>query len=232
MSMEMNCTRCHQTVQAGNCYCPACGLPKLVYEADASTGIGQPERWTEPVRDASCVDWKPALRSAAMLAVPVGLASAFLGITGFLLMGVAGTMAVSLYMRSQRPAWITIGAGARIGLAFGLIAGWLAFAASGGLLLVERYGLHRGAEIDQEWKTFVDMDMQMTQRLGSWMEPADQAQVQALRAQQEAWMLSPEGHAGMIAGNYAWASLILAFFATLGGAVGARMQVRKRRPEI
>ena len=230
--MEISCTRCHQTVLAENCYCPVCGLPQLVYSPDGTPGPGQAERWSEPVRDASCVDWKPALRSALMLAVPAGLASAFLGITGFLLMGVAGAMAVSLYMRSQRPAWITIGAGARIGLAFGLIAGWLAFAASGGLLVVERYGLHRGAEIDQEWKTFVDMDMQMTQRLGSWMQPGDQAEMQALRTQQEAWMLSPEGHAGMIAGNFAWGSFFLAIFAMLGGAVGARMQVRRRRPEI
>ena len=70
--MEITCTRCNQTVQAENCYCPVCGLPQLVYTADGSQGQGQPDRWNEAVRDASSVDWKMALRSALMLAIPAG----------------------------------------------------------------------------------------------------------------------------------------------------------------
>ena len=36
--MEITCNRCHQTVRAENCFCPACGLPQLVYSADAANG--------------------------------------------------------------------------------------------------------------------------------------------------------------------------------------------------
>jgi len=230
--MEISCTRCHQTVPTGSCYCPVCGLPQLVYSADGSPGPGQPDRWNEAVRDAASVEWKPALRSAVMLAIPAGLLCAFLGIAGLLLMGISGAWAVSLYVRSQRPSWITIGAGARIGLALGLIAGWLAFAASGAALFVERYGLHQDAQIDQEWKAFVDLDTQITRRIAAWTGSADPVAVQAVSSQTEMWMLSPEGHASTVAANFAWASFLLAVFATLGGALGARVQARKRRPEI
>ena len=70
--MESTCSRCHQTVQPEDCFCPFCGLPQLVYTADGSAAPGQPERVGEPVRDAGTVDWKPALRLALMLAIPAG----------------------------------------------------------------------------------------------------------------------------------------------------------------
>ena len=102
------------------------------------------------MRDAGTVDWKPALRAALLLAVPAGLLSSGSRRWAFWagLDGCAAAWAVVLYMRSQRPAWITIGAGARIGLVTGLLAGWLAFAVSGGALFVERFVLHQSSQID------------------------------------------------------------------------------------
>jgi hypothetical protein len=143
--MEITCTRCHQAVLAENCYCPTCGLPQLVYTAELPSGPEQADRWTEAVRDAGSVDWKPAMRLAAMLAVPAGVLSSGLtptGSFGLFWMAAAATWTVLLYMRSQRPAWITVGAGARIGLVTGLLAAWLAFGINGGSLVVERYLLH------------------------------------------------------------------------------------------
>ena len=70
--MEVTCSRCHQTVQPGDCFCPFCGLPQLVYTADGSAAPGQPERVGEPIRDAATIDWKPALRLALSLAIPAG----------------------------------------------------------------------------------------------------------------------------------------------------------------
>src|SRR5271166_6420542 len=116
--MEITCTRCHQTILADNCYCPACGLPQLVCSAEGVTGTGITERLQEPVRDASSVDWKTALRVVLMLAVPAGIlsseASPF-GLLGMFWMASAAALAVVLYLRRQRPGWITMGAGARIG---------------------------------------------------------------------------------------------------------------------
>ena len=105
--MEILCNRCHQAIQAGDCYCPACGLPQLVYTADGTPGQAQPERWNEAVQDASIVNWKPALRAALMLAVPAGLFSSMLSPLSSLWifwMAAAAAWTVVLYVRSQRPA--------------------------------------------------------------------------------------------------------------------------------
>jgi hypothetical protein len=110
------------------------------------------------VRDAGSVDWKPALRSALVLAIPAGiLCSLFspVSIFGLLWMSVASAWVVSLYLRSQRPAWITTGAGARIGLVTGLVGGWTAAAASGITLFTMRFGLHQGKSLDDTWSTIV-----------------------------------------------------------------------------
>jgi len=233
--MELTCNRCHQTVQAEDCYCPACGLPQLVYSTDGAEVQAQAERWTEAARDASMVEWKPAIRAALLFAVPAGLLSSGLSpvaIAGIFWMAGAAAWAVVIYMRSQRPAWITIGAGARIGLVTGLIAGWLAFSVSGGTLFVERFVLHHSSQMDAEWKSSVALSEQMTQQWESGMSPADSAQAQTKQAQVQAWMLSPWGHAGIEAIGLACNVIFLLFFAAAGGALGARLLARSRRPEV
>jgi hypothetical protein len=234
--MEITCNRCHQTVQAENCYCPACGLPQLVYASDGPPGQTQPERWDETIRDASSVEWKPALRAALMMAIPAGVLSSEASPTGhlgLLWMTAAAAWAVVLYMHSQRPAWITLGAGARIGLVTGLLGGWLAFGISGGALFVERFVLHQSSQIDAEYSSiFVDRFQQRTQQSMAGMGQADAAQAQAVFGSMQTWMQSPEGHAGMWAGSIAVSSLFFLLFAIGGGALGARMQARSRRPEV
>jgi hypothetical protein len=234
--MEVSCTRCHQTVQADACYCPACGLPQLVYSADAVPGQAPPERWNEPVRDASMVAWKPALRLALLLALPAGLLSSSpspLNVLGVFWMAAAASWAVVLYMRHQRPAWITIGAGARIGLVTGLAGCWLAFAVSGGSLFVQRYVLHQPGEIDAFYKNLVlDPFQARTQQSISELGQADGAQMQAEFAPILAWMQSQTGHAGIWALLLAMNSAFLLFFAIAGGALGARLLAPARTPEV
>lgn len=230
--METTCSRCHQAMQPDACYCPVCGMPQLVYSAEATLESGQPARWNEAVRDAGSLVWRPALRNAIMLGIPAGVLCSFLGLSGLLLMVVTGAWVVTLYMRSQRPAWITIGAGARLGLVTGLLAGWLAFAGNGGQLFTQRYLLHQSSEIDRQWKDLVNLNMQTTQQISAWIGPTDPAQAQAMRVQTQTWMLSPEGQAGMMTISFAWVSLLLVLFSTAGGALGARFQARSRRPKI
>ncbi len=113
------------------------------------------------------MDWKPGLRAALLLAIPAGILSSGLspvGVLGLFWMAAAAAWAVVLYVRKQKPAWITIGAGARIGLVTGLLAGWLAFSISGGALFVQRYVLHQSSQLDGEWKSRVDMSQQLTQQ--------------------------------------------------------------------
>ncbi|HMD76598.1 MAG TPA: hypothetical protein VKG86_04405 [Terracidiphilus sp.] len=225
--MEITCTRCHQAVQADNCYCPACGLPQLIYSAEGVPGQAPAEQGNEAVRDASSVDWKPALRAALMLAVPAGLLSSEaspVGRFGLFWMTAAAAWAVVLYLRSQQSAWITIGAGARIGLVTGLLGGWMAFCGSGCALFVERFILHQSSQIDAAWKAYVEASQQLTAQIGL----GDAAQMQT----QAAWMLSSWGHAGFVAFGFAFNSVFLLLFAVAGGALGARLMARNRRPEV
>jgi hypothetical protein len=225
--MEITCTRCHQTVQEENCYCPNCGLPRLTYTVDGEQGLTQPQPWNEPVRDASTVNWKAAIRAAVTLAVPAGLLCSLLSpisIFGLLLMAMAAAWAVVLYVRSQRPAWVTVGAGARIGLVTGLMGSWMAAATSGASLFAMRFFLHQAAFFDSFWDEFVNQQM-----VQQWISMGVDAPTIALT---RAWLLTPEGRAGSMLSAVLFLVVGLLFFAVGGGAIGARLLARSRRPEI
>jgi hypothetical protein len=227
--MEITCNRCHQPVEAESCYCPTCGLPQLLYTSEGGAGTTQPEKY-EGVRDAGSVQWKPALRTAILLAIPAGLLSCAISpvsVLGLFWMSAAAAWAVTLYVRSQHPSWITMGAGARIGLVTGLIAGAVAFSVTGGALFLQRFVLHHAGAIDSEWQTRVEASHQLTQQLAAQMGVLDATRLQA----QKALMLSPEGHAGIEAFGMASNALFLLLFAAGGGAMGARLLARSRRPE-
>jgi hypothetical protein len=228
--MEISCNRCHQPVPNQSCYCPACGLPQLVYASEEGEGgPAQTDRWTEAVRDASQVEWKRALRASIALAIPVGLLCGFMpvAILGMIAVGAAAAWAVSLYVRHQEPPWITMSAGARIGLVTGLIAGWLAFGAAGAGLYAERYVFHQGSEMDRIWKMQLEESDQIVQRVTSQWGVYDAAQAQA----QKQFELSPEGHAGVVLFGMMATVVALLLSAMAGGAIGARMMARSRRPE-
>jgi hypothetical protein len=225
--MEITCTRCHQAVEAENCYCPTCGLPQLQYSAENVPGQAPAERWLEPVQDASIVDWKRAMRPALALAVPAGLLCSLfspVSIFGLLWMTVAAAWVVSLYLRNQKPAWITIGAGARIGLVTGLLGAWTAAATSGISLFVMRFLLHQGKELDETWTTIISD--QVTRQ---WTSAGVDAQTINLY---KGWLLSPEGRAGSMLSAILLLVTVLIFFAVGGGALGARLQARTRRPQV
>ncbi len=221
--MELTCSRCHQTVQPEDCFCPFCGLPQLVYSGDGSAAAAQPERSAQPIRDAGTIDWKPALRSAFALGIPSGILCTVLtrvGIVGALLMPIAAAWVVALYMRGQRPAWITVGAGARIGLVTGILGGWAATMTTAVALYAMRFWLHQGGAFDAAWQTEID---QVTQQLATM---GFDAQVIAVN---KALMLSAEGRAGSLLFDTALMAIVLLAFSAAGGAIGARFLGRPRR---
>jgi hypothetical protein len=223
--MELTCSRCHQTVESADCFCPFCGLPQLVYNSDGAAGPGQPERGGEPVRDASQVNWKAVLRSALALAIPAGLFCSIpsaINFFGLLLMAGAGAWVVALYMRSQRPAWITIGAGARIGLVTGVVGSWTSAAVTAGTLYAMRFWLHQGNVFDSFWQ---NVNQQVTQQ---WTTMGVDAQSMAIL---KAMMTSPEGRAGWVLGAMAMLIAALLIFSTAGGALSAHFLARRRRPQ-
>lgn len=224
--MEITCTRCHQVVEPGVCYCPSCGLPQLVYAAEGNEQ-NQGEQGAMPIRDAASVDWKQAMRTALALAIPAGILCSMLSpvsIFGLLLMGGTGAWAVAIYLRKTRPAWITIGAGARIGLVTGLLGGWTAACATGATLFAMRFFLHQGSSFDNLWQNLVNQ--QLSQQWASM--GIDQHTI----AMTKAWMLSPAGRAGWVIGTVSLLSAVLMLFAVAGGALGARILGRPRRTQF
>jgi len=212
-------------VQDGTCFCPNCGLPQLVYSAENSGNAGQDERWGEAVRDANSVDWSSALRSTLPLAIPAGILCSMLSpvsIVGLLLMGAAAAWVVALYMRSHRPTWITVGAGARIGFVTGVVGSWTAAAVSGLSLYAMRFWLHQGSAFDDFWQTLVNQWQAQVTATG-----ADVQNIAAFKA----ILISPEGRAGLVLAAIAFLMGTLVLFAIAGGALGARMLTRTRRTE-
>ncbi len=225
--MEITCTRCHQAVEPGICYCPSCGLPQLVYSAEENSEQNLGELGAMPVRDAASVDWKPAMRTALALAIPAGILCSMLSpvsIFGLLLMGGTGVWAVAIYLRKTRPAWITIGAGARIGLVTGLLGSWMAACATGVTLFAMRFFLHQGNSFDDLWQKLVNQ--QLSQQWASM--GIDEHTI----AMTKAWMLSPAGRAGWVLGTVSLLSAVLMLFAVAGGALGARILGRPRGPQF
>jgi hypothetical protein len=225
--MEITCTRCHQAVETDNLYCPACGLPQLMYSAENVPGQAPPERFSEPVRDASTVDWKRAMRPALALAIPAGVLFPVLypiGPLALLVMAMVAYWVVALYVRSQRPAWITIGAGARIGLVTGLVSGWLTAATIGLSLFAMRVFMHQGKAFDDSWnENFVGKMTEQWTSMG-----VDAPSIALLRA----WFLSPEGRSGTVLFGVVLLVFCLLLFAVGGGALGARSQAHARKPGV
>jgi len=232
--METTCTRCHQAIPEESTYCPMCGLPQLVYQADPGAGVIQLERRAEPVRDAASIAWKPAIGAAAKTAIPFGVAFAFFFLYSFVnqsdplglvfLMGLVAAWVVFLYVRSQKPVWITLGAGARIGLVTGIMGAWTAAAVSGLLIFGARYWFNYGAFIDSFWKNLVNK-----QFADLWSALGLDA---SYAATMKARMLTPQGQAEAFLSLTGELAVGLLIFAMAGGALGARFLARPRRPEV
>jgi len=176
------------------------------------------------MQDAGMVDWKHALRVAALLAIPTGVVSNMLGFFGAFLIALTAVFVVMLYMRNRQPAWITVGAGARIGLVTGLLSGWSAIATAAISLFALRFWLHQGKAFDDLWATLAGQQVPEQLAAAGW-----DAQMVAL---QRARMLSPDGQAGWTIGILLFLATALLPFAVAGGAIGARLVVRVRRSTL
>lgn len=233
--LDTTCQRCHETLRDSDRYCPSCGLPQLIFfepEGSVATLSSElDESGSAGFESASGIAWRPALRAAALLAIPAGLLSASLSptLTLFWVMG-ASAWAVSLYARRTRLSSPTAGTGARIGLITGVFAAWLAIAANGIALWITRFVNHKGPQFDSEWAGAVDQAVSRNQQIfaQAGASAAQAAQMIQMSQNLRALMLSPEGRAGFaLAGVLALAGFLL-LFATLGGVLGARFAVPRR----
>jgi hypothetical protein len=232
--LEASCQRCHEAIRADDRYCPVCGLPQLTYEAtempetvpadDATPGVAR-----EPFGLAGGIAWRPALRVAMMLAVPAGFL--WMSILPIGLLGVAGTAAwaVALYARRTRTSRMPTGAGARIGMVMGLMAGWLTMSLVGIQLWVSRFVLHQGGQMDSLQTALLEDSLVKNQQIWTQMGLAT-AQVAQNEQMWRSWLMSTEGRAGTILFPILASVAVLVAIASLGGAAGARFLAQQRRP--
>ena len=225
--METTCSRCHQTIPTDGLYCPSCGLPQLMYGGEEGVAPAQANQSADAPHKVGAVEWKPALRLVLLLAVPAGLIfgkTSFLGLLGLIWIAAVAAWAVTLYVRrqraAQRPFWLTTGAGARIGLVTGLIAGWIAFAAFAASLYVERHVFHQGKDYDTVVQEQTSKILDQAQTLSA--NPDTQAAAAFLKSAAN-WLLTPEGRAGSFLASLLFAEFLLLVFAIAGGAMGARL---------
>jgi hypothetical protein len=213
--MELVCHRCGNSLHEGEGYCPHCGAQQLIVDPTELTGPQQP-----PQRlgiDPGRVQWRIAITSALLIAVPVGLLSALAGMSSlFVIAGGFGTIA--LYRRRSE-AFTDGSIGWRVGAILGVASATVATAADGIRLIVERYVLHHAAAIDEQFQAVAQ-------------QMADQALKSNTQAMQQApqlvhfwasFWLSPDGHAAIQLLTAAVVSAGMILFAATGGAIAGRI---------
>jgi hypothetical protein len=237
--MELTCQRCHETLREADRYCPVCGLPQLVYFAEEPPPLPSGEIAAAPVAagstfgdSATGISWRPALRAAGILAVPAGVLSSGLTPVGSSLaliwMAGAAVWAVRLYLKGARASWLSMGNGARIGLLTGLFASWLALSVDGATVWIERFVMHQGSQMDQEWLSVVEKSLVLDQQMATQMGMTSSQALQITQLSR-GWMMSSEGRAGLALATFLIGAVFLIGFSTIGGAVGARFMGQSRR---
>jgi hypothetical protein len=238
--LEATCQRCHETLRDADRYCPACGLPQLTYvaaEIAVAQGDGEAASYGGDSgglpTTSNGIAWRPAVKASLMLAVPAAVLCS--GVTplgpslALLWMGGAAAWAVGLYFKRARPGWLTLGAGARIGLVTGLFASWLTLSFNGAALWVTRFVMHQGGQMDSAWTAEVQNSLQLSQQMVAQMGLTAAQAAQSTQFS-KAWMLSAEGRAGIALSTLLAGAIFLIFFAMIGGALGARLLAQPRRP--
>jgi hypothetical protein len=221
--MELLCHRCGNTLHDGESFCPHCGMPQLVVDTSEPMGSQQPAQRLGP--DPSRVEWRVAITCAVLLAIPVGLLSAFAGMSSLFVIA-GGFGAIAIY-RKRTEAFTDGSIGWRVGAILGAAAASIASLTDGIRLLVERYLLHHGAEIDSQ---FAGVAQQLAdQALHSNREAMQQAP--QLIHNWAAFWLSADGHAAIQLLTAFMVSAGMILFAATGGAIAGRILSVRPRPQ-
>lgn len=221
--MELLCHRCGNTLQEGEGFCPHCGAPQLVVDTSEPAGPQQPSQRLGV--DPSRIQWRAAILYALLLSIPVGLLSALTSVSSvFVIAG--GFGAIALY-RKRTEAFTDGSIGWRVGAILGAAAAAIASLTDGIRLLIERYLLHHGAEIDAQFsvaaRQFAD------QALKSNAQAMQQAP-QFIHAWAGFW-LSADGHAAIQLLTASMVSAGMVLFAATGGAIAGRILSARPRAQ-
>jgi hypothetical protein len=230
--MQESCHRCGGELPVGSGespFCPHCGTPQLFLAlenqsvetgGDPPAGAdGGPSTGTLPPPRPQQVEWKTAIRCAALVA---GVGSVLslaamrvdvLSLLSFLWIVFASLITLGLYQKRKPAAWIDVQVGIRIGMVVGicLALGLGAAVACGGL--VARYGLHTMGSFDAQ------MAAQMQEAIRKSSTPVPPDMLGLAR--------SPEFRAGMMLGVFAFMSACLLVLSAVGGAIAGMLRTRR-----
>jgi ribosomal protein L40E len=220
--MEQVCHRCGGTLNTSEPFCPHCGAPQLRYEA---TEEPAPHPHAAPAqrlnaRNPNAIHWSDALLVAILVAIPAGVLSALLGLEA--LWGIAGGMTIISLYRRRTGTLLTGKMGWRIGALLGVFAAAIASITEAITLVVQRFALHQGAMLDARYH---DVGQQLVDQLTR--SNPDAAAV--LPGFVHFW-LTPDGAAAMVLINAAGVAVFVLIFASIGGALGARLTQKTAQP--
>lgn len=222
--MDLLCHRCGNTLARDASFCPQCGAPQLRFTASETappSSTGQTaDRADLPVGvEHGDIQWKSAIRIAASVSLAVGLLSSILALGSLLWVMGGAVLVIALYRRRVPYAALQPSLGARIGVVTGTMAAAFAVAINTLLLVFQRYGLHQGNLLDASLNSTVQ---QAISRASTGTEA--QAQVTTTLA----FLLSPEGKAGMVLAGMACIALIILLLSIAGGVLGAQLYRNRR----
>ncbi len=223
--MHLLCHRCGDTLAGNASFCPQCGAPQLRFTPPevaplSSTGPAAADRSDPPVGvERGDIQWKSAIRIAASVSLAVGLLSSILALGSLVWVMGGAVLVIALYRRRVPYAVLQPSLGARIGVVTGTMTAAIAVAINTLLLVVQRYGLHQGNLLDASLNSTVQ---QAISRASTGTEA--QAQVTTTLA----FLLSPEGKAGMVLAGMACIALIILLLSIAGGVLGAQFYRNRR----
>ncbi|MHB1936480.1 MAG: hypothetical protein ACYCOR_07825 [Acidobacteriaceae bacterium] len=217
--MDLVCHRCSATLEPEAYYCHECGAPQIRYvpeqgeTAQTAAGAGIDLRAAAADTTSTSLSWKMAIRIAMAVGTGVGILSALLAAGSVLWVAAGAVLAVGIYHRRRPLTLLGPRVGARVGALLGLIAATVAFAANAILLVIQRFGLHQGNQIDTQLTGIV----KQAAAHAATMDP--QTPVAAFTN----FWLSAEGRIGLILLTMAFLSVLIVLFAIAGGVLGAQI---------
>ena len=214
------CHRCAGTLEEDAVYCPHCAAPQLRVALPEETVEASPAVASSFSRDRRSVDWRNVFRLALWIAIPVGILTIP---PYFFPLIIAGPIVViSLYQRHRPGAPIDGKSGFRIGALTGLLAAYVSAFFVAGLRLIERYPLHQGSLLDNDYAR----RMQQSTTAAQSMVQGTAASMEQMRAYLN-FVLTPDGRAGMTLFDTAFTAAATVLLAGLGGMLGARLAGRR-----
>jgi hypothetical protein len=230
--MHQHCHRCGGELASSDDitpFCPHCGAPQLYLQEydrtpqnpDPSAPDPNDSTGTAPPPHPQQVDWKTAIRCAALVAgaaailTLVAIRVPVLSPLRTLTILSASVLTLSLYQHRRPTARINAAIGARIGLVVGLSL-ILSLAITMAIVgLVSRYGLHSMGTFDAD----------LTQQMRTQIEHASAANPASPELLH--YFYTPEFRAGMMLTGVAMVGAVLMLLSTVGGALGGFVRTRR-----